>query len=211
MQGSLWQGARSSLRMPSTIWVTSCSRIETALARANQSCMARTSYGGGGKACQFAVSASLPPFGCGSMMKRMSFSETIFLFFLALIVFGPKKLPEIARQAGKLLAEFRRASNDFKSQIEQEIAHIEVEEKRKALLPASPTPAGTASRTLDASQIAPPATLTENPTPAAPEPTAPASSADLSGDEPLFAAAPTENIAPENEPVTSSTSREPHA
>ena len=57
------------------------------------------------------------------MMKRMSFSETIFLFFLALIIFGPKKLPEIARQVGKYMNEFKRASNEFKAQIEQEISH----------------------------------------------------------------------------------------
>ena len=67
--------------------------------------------------------------GCGSMMKRMNFSETIFLFFLALIIFGPKKLPEIARQIGKYMNEFRRASNEFKAQIEQEIAHLEVEKQ----------------------------------------------------------------------------------
>jgi sec-independent protein translocase protein TatB len=57
----------------------------------------------------------------------MSFSDTIFLFFLALILFGPKKLPEMARKAGKLMAELRRASNEFRSQIESEIAHLEVE------------------------------------------------------------------------------------
>ncbi len=74
--------------------------------------------------------------------ERMSFSETIFLFFLALIIFGPKKLPEIARQAGKLLAELRRASNEFKSQIETEIAHLEVE-KARATLPPSQPPQGT--------------------------------------------------------------------
>ncbi len=82
----------------------------------------------------------------GQYDSRMSFSETIFLFFLALVIFGPKKLPEIARQAGKLLAEFRRASNEFKSQIEQEIAHLEVEEQKKKLLPATTPPEGTASR-----------------------------------------------------------------
>jgi sec-independent protein translocase protein TatB len=81
----------------------------------------------------------------------MSFSETIFLFFLALIIFGPKKLPEIARQAGKLLNEFRRASNEFKAQIEQEIAHLEVEERKKTILPPSPPVEGTASRTLTGS------------------------------------------------------------
>ena len=64
------------------------------------------------------------------MMKRMNLSETIFLFFLALIIFGPKKLPEIARQIGKYMNEFRRASNEFKAQIEQEIAHLEVEKSR---------------------------------------------------------------------------------
>jgi Sec-independent protein translocase protein TatA len=72
----------------------------------------------------------------------MSFSETIFLFFLALIIFGPKKLPEMARQAGRLLAELRRASNEFKSQIESEIAHIEVQ-KAQAELQPSPPPQGT--------------------------------------------------------------------
>ena len=84
----------------------------------------------------------------------MSFSETIFLFFLALVIFGPKKLPEIARQVGKLLNEFRRASNEFKAQIEQEIAHLEIEDKKKTILPPSPSVEGTASRTLGASSSA---------------------------------------------------------
>jgi sec-independent protein translocase protein TatB len=79
----------------------------------------------------------------------MSFSETIFLFFLALLVFGPKKLPEIARQAGKLLAELRRASNEFKSQIESEITHLEVEERRNALPPATPPVGAVASLSLN--------------------------------------------------------------
>ncbi len=72
----------------------------------------------------------------------MSFSDTVFLFFLALILFGPKKLPEMARQAGRLLAELRRASNEFRSQIETEIAHLEVE-KSHTILPPSPPPQGT--------------------------------------------------------------------
>jgi sec-independent protein translocase protein TatB len=79
----------------------------------------------------------------------MSFSETIFLFFLALVVFGPKKLPEIARQAGKLLAELRRASNEFKSQIETEIAHLEVEKKQEILPPISPPQGAVASLSLN--------------------------------------------------------------
>ena len=48
----------------------------------------------------------------------MSLPDTIFIFGLALVIFGPKKLPEIGRQLGKLVLEFRRASNEFKSQLE---------------------------------------------------------------------------------------------
>jgi len=74
----------------------------------------------------------------------MSFSDTVFLFFLALILFGPKKLPEMARQAGRLLAELRRASNEFKSQIETEISHLETEKAQAVtVLPPSPPPQGT--------------------------------------------------------------------
>src|ERR1700704_4821554 len=81
----------------------------------------------------------------------MSFSETIFLFFLALIIFGPKKLPEIARQVGRALNEFRRASNEFKAQIEQEISHLEREDTQTILPPRAPF--GTASRSLDAAPV----------------------------------------------------------
>jgi len=88
----------------------------------------------------------------GSMMVRMSFSETIFLFFLALVIFGPKKLPEIARQVGKYLNEFRRASNEFKAQIEQEIAHLEVENNKQTILPPARPVEGTTSRTLEAAK-----------------------------------------------------------
>src|SRR5437588_8901683 len=51
--------------------------------------------------------------------------EMIFLFFLALILFGPKKMPEIGRQVARFLGEFRRASNEFRSQIESEINSLE--------------------------------------------------------------------------------------
>jgi Sec-independent protein translocase protein TatA len=81
--------------------------------------------------------------------EPMSFSETIFLFFLALIIFGPKKLPEIAKQAGRLLAELRRASNEFRSQIETEIAHLEVEKKQTILPPSGPPPGAVASLSLN--------------------------------------------------------------
>jgi sec-independent protein translocase protein TatB len=51
--------------------------------------------------------------------------EMIFIFFLALILFGPKKMPEIGRQVARFLGEFRRASNEFRSQIESEISSLD--------------------------------------------------------------------------------------
>jgi sec-independent protein translocase protein TatB len=86
----------------------------------------------------------------------MSFSDTVFLFFMALILFGPKKLPEMARKAGKLMAELRRASNEFRSQIETEIAHLEVE-KTNSAPPAAPLQGTVASLSLNpvSAQLAP--------------------------------------------------------
>ena len=77
------------------------------------------------------------------MMKGMNlgFPEMIFIFFVALVIFGPKKLPEIGRQIGKALNEFKRASNEFKSQIEAEISQIDVENQRQ-ILPPSQAPVG---------------------------------------------------------------------
>ena len=66
-----------------------------------------------------------------------SFSEMAFLFVLALVIFGPKRLPEIARQVGKALAEFKRASNEFKWQLESEMRQIEAETTRERLVKES--------------------------------------------------------------------------
>jgi len=71
----------------------------------------------------------------------MSFSDTIFIFGLALVIFGPKKLPEIGRQLGKLVLEFRRASNEFKMQIEEELRAAEIADRQKQIAAPPPTPA----------------------------------------------------------------------
>jgi sec-independent protein translocase protein TatB len=73
----------------------------------------------------------------------MSLPDTIFIFGLALVVFGPKKLPEIGRQLGKLVLEFRRASNEFKMQIEEELRAAEIADRQKQIAapPVTPTPA----------------------------------------------------------------------
>jgi sec-independent protein translocase protein TatB len=62
---------------------------------------------------------------------NLGLPEMIFIFLLALIIFGPKKLPEIGRQIGKAMGEFKKASADFKSQIEGEIRNLELEEAVK--------------------------------------------------------------------------------
>ena len=54
--------------------------------------------------------------------------EIILIFLLAFIMFGPKKLPEIARTWGKFMAEFKKASNEFQGQIHEEIRKMELEE-----------------------------------------------------------------------------------
>jgi sec-independent protein translocase protein TatB len=51
----------------------------------------------------------------------MSFSEMLFLMLLGLIIFGPKKLPQVGKQIGRVLAELRSFTRDFKSQLEIEI------------------------------------------------------------------------------------------
>jgi TatA/E family protein of Tat protein translocase len=73
---------------------------------------------------------------------NLGFSEMIFLFFLALLIFGPKKLPEIGRQVGRALNEFKRASDEIKSQIQSEISKIDVEEGSHMILPPVSEPVG---------------------------------------------------------------------
>jgi len=73
---------------------------------------------------------------------NLGFPEMIFLFLFALILFGPKKLPEIGRQIGRALNEFKRASNEFKSQIESEIAQLDLENSRQTILPPVQAPVG---------------------------------------------------------------------
>ena len=71
---------------------------------------------------------------------NLGMPEMIFIFLLALVLFGPKKLPELGRQLGKALAEFKKASNEFKSQLEMEMMNIELEERSKRVPPPEPEP-----------------------------------------------------------------------
>jgi len=68
----------------------------------------------------------------------LSIPHMIVVFVIVLVVFGPQKLPELARGLGKLMAEFRKASTDFKSAFEEEMHDLERQarevERRKAEL-----------------------------------------------------------------------------
>ena len=72
-----------------------------------------------------------------------SFADSIFLFVMALLLFGPKKLPVLARELGKWIGEFRRASNEFKVQMEDELRAVEQADRQKqiaAMEAAAPVP-----------------------------------------------------------------------
>ena len=58
-------------------------------------------------------------------------AELILIFVIALLVFGPKKLPEIGRQVGKALRELKKTSDEIKGRIEEEIDAAELKDIRK--------------------------------------------------------------------------------
>lgn len=96
-------------------------------------------------------------------MGNIGVPELIFIFILALLIFGPRKLPELGRTLGKALAEFRRASTDLRRTFEEEMRdlerHAQESEAQADQAPAPPAePAGSGS-------IAPPQPVAESPRP----------------------------------------------
>jgi TatA/E family protein of Tat protein translocase len=81
---------------------------------------------------------------------NLGMPEMIFLAFLGLLLFGPKKLPEIGRQLGKAMAEFKRASQEFQNQLHEEVRQLEMEEEVKKVK-ESVQPIGTAAREVQGS------------------------------------------------------------
>ena len=100
-----------------------------------------------------------------------SVPHMIVIFVVVLVVFGPKKLPELARGLGKLMAEFRKASTDFRSAFEQEMRDLErqamqAERKKQAEAAAKaaaeqPASLGSPEGTVAATSSDPTATSTE--------------------------------------------------
>jgi Tat protein translocase TatB subunit len=68
------------------------------------------------------------------MFGPLGGQEILLILVIALIVFGPRKLPEIGKSVGRMMAEFRKASNDFRRTLEEEVEA----EKARPLEPAAP-------------------------------------------------------------------------
>ncbi len=107
-------------------------------------------------------------------LDTISMPDTLILMVLALVVFGPRRLPKIGRQLGKLMYEFRKASNDFKFQMEEELRQSEEsdrrqkeEEERKRALAAAPPAPQLEQSTTKAAEPVPPA---ESELPVTPDP-----------------------------------------
>ena len=83
------------------------------------------------------------------MLGSIGMPELIIILVIALIIFGPRKLPELGRSLGKSLSEFKRASNELKSTLEEEIrldeqrANLEASKAASAAAAAAPPPVQT--------------------------------------------------------------------
>ena len=84
------------------------------------------------------------------MFGSVGVPELIIIFTIALIIFGPRKLPELGKSLGKSLAEFKRASNELKSTLEEEIRIEEQKTKQEEV-------ARTNAAHAQSQQVSPPA------------------------------------------------------
>jgi sec-independent protein translocase protein TatA len=92
------------------------------------------------------------------MFGSIGMPELIIILVIALIIFGPRKLPELGRSLGKSIGEFKRASNELRSTLEEEIRIEEQRERTTTAAPATPAAATPPSPT-------PPPAAAEEPTP----------------------------------------------
>jgi TatA/E family protein of Tat protein translocase len=75
------------------------------------------------------------------ILDSLGSTELLFILVIALIFFGPRKLPQLAKSMGKGLAEFRKASDDFKRTWEREVALESARAEDNSMLESAPQPA----------------------------------------------------------------------
>src|SRR5215469_2890452 len=92
----------------------------------------------------------------------LSIPHMIVVFLVVLVVFGPQKLPELARTFGKLMAEFRKASGEFKSAFEEEMRDLE-RQARLAELKKQAAEGAALKNPVEATTPAPPAGTSNTP------------------------------------------------
>jgi len=90
------------------------------------------------------------------MFGSLGMPELIVIFVIALIIFGPRKLPELGRSLGKSIAEFKRASNELKSTLEEEIRLEEQRQKQEEAAKAAAAHAQAQQVSLPPASDAPP-------------------------------------------------------
>ena len=83
------------------------------------------------------------------MFGSIGMPELMIIFVIALIIFGPRKLPELGRSMGKSLSEFKRASNDLKNTLDEEIRVEDKPPPTQSAQPEPPPPAAVPEHTLD--------------------------------------------------------------
>ena len=67
------------------------------------------------------------------MFGPLGMPEIIMIFIVGLLLFGPRKMPQLGRSIGRALGEFRRASNEFKRTVEDEVASEEIRSVEKEI------------------------------------------------------------------------------
>ena len=99
------------------------------------------------------------------MFNSLGMTELVIIMVIALIVFGPRRLPDLGRSLGKSIGEFRRASNELKSTLEEEIRMEEVKEQRAKVEAEAVSAAEVGNPTSSSQEIYPPTDVSpEEPT-----------------------------------------------